>query len=69
MPDESQKEREKGTDIKILGFKPARNVNPLVLETLLASFLGSPSLCTQFILLPIFMHIIYSHDLCSLCAQ
>ena len=40
------------------------NVNSLVLETLLASFLGSPSPCTQFILLPLSAHIIHSHDLC-----
>ena len=30
---ESQKESEKGTDIKFLGFRPYFLVNPLVLET------------------------------------
>ena len=46
MPDESQKEREKGTDIKFLGFRPYFLVNPLVLETnvAVASLVPRPSL-------------------------
>ena len=52
MPDESQKEREKGTGIKFLGFRPYFLVNPLVLETnvVVASLVPRPPpLCTHIL--------------------
>ena len=47
IPDESQKESEKGTDIKFPGFRPLLFlVNPLVLETnvVVASLVPRPLL-------------------------
>ena len=46
IPDESQKEKEKGTDLKFPGFRPYFLVNPLVLETnvVVASLVPRPPL-------------------------